>query len=569
MSDDSLGGRYKIIRCLRKKNFCETYIAEDLWLPDKPRCIVKKLQPQSNEPLILETARSLFTREAKVLYRLSEHPQIPLLLAHLEVEGQFYLVQEFIEGKSLAQSEIVPGKRWSEEEVISCLQEVLDILTFVHQNGVIHRNIKPSNLIRHIDDGKIFLIDFGLAKEISNMTLIEGEGQLSRLLTVAVGTPSYMPSEQQKGCLHFNSDIYALGITTIQAITGFPPKQIPRNDRTGEIFWRYCCPHCSSGLAYILNRMVRNDFRERYKNTNEVIHDLQKLIEDHKHKGLQTTVISSEFPNQSTNEAIRDLQKPIRDNERKGFPTKIISFNCPRLRKARLWFAILPLALGIIILNRKIWNRFQVLNYHKQDNALIKPNDNVIKQREPKQALPNNPTLIVAARDRDKKKMYDRLFEFLVAGQWKAADQQTWELIKQVAVKDGNYGGISFSELESLSCSDLRTIDNLWFEHSQGHFGLKVQKQIYETLAGKQLYADKIIFQSFALHVGWKTDTDSTDREHKKYSELTFSLKAPKGHLPALSSLFWDYQLGVSDLSRAEYHERFSALILQFKKCNI
>ncbi len=571
MSDDSLGGRYKIIRSLRKTSFCEIYLAEDLWLPDKPRCIVKKLQPQSNEQSIMETGRSLLTREAKVLYLLSNHPQIPLLLAHLEVEGKFYLVQEFIEGKSLAQSEIIPGKHWKEEEIISFLQEVLDILSFVHQNGVIHLNIQPSNLIRHIDNGKIFLVDFALAKEIANMTLIEGEGKLSRLLTVARETPSYIPSEQQRGCLQFNSDIYALGITAIQAVTGFPPYQLPRDYQTGEICWRHCVSNFNSDLANILDRMVRNDCHERYKNTNEVIRDLQKLVEDYKDKGFQTQVIASQFSDQNTNKAkaIDDWQKPIRNSKRKVFQTKIIVANCPRLRKAKLWFAILPLALGIIILGLKIMNIFPISNYPKQNHVLIKPNDTVIKQRDSPQVPAEKPTLIVAARDLDKKRMYDRLSEFLIAGQWQAADQQTWELIKQVAVKDGNYGGLSFSELESLSCSDLRTIDKLWFEHSRGHFGLKVQKQIYESLAGNKLYADKIIFQSFALHVGWKKDIDGTKREHKKYSELTFSLNAPKGHLPALSSLFWDYQLGVSDLSRAEYHERFSSLIQRFKRCNI
>ena len=578
MSDDSLGGRYKLIRCLRTTNFCETYLAEDLWLPDKPRCVVKKLQPQSNEQFIIETARSLFTREAKVLYRLSKHPQIPLLLAHLEVEGQFYLVQEFIEGESLAQSEIVPGKRWNEEEVISFLQEILGILTFIHQNEVIHQDIKPSNLIRRFKDGKIFLVDFGLAKEIANMTLIEGEGKLSQLLTVAVETPSYIPSEQQRGCLQFNSDIYALGITAIQAITGFPPHQLLRDCQTGEICWRHCVPHVDSNLASILDRMVRNDFRERYKNTHEVTRDLQKLIENYESKGFPTESIASKFPDQNTNKVTENLQKPIRDNQRKRSQIKMIADKYPRRRKVRLWFAILPLTLGIIILSVKIWRIFQALNYHKHDFALINSNDNdtvinpdnfLIKQVEPSQVTSENPTLIVAARDLDKKRMYDRLSEFLVAGQWKAADQQTWELIKQVAVKDGNYGGISFSELKFLSCSDLHAIDNLWLQHSRGHFGLKVQKQIYESLAGDKLYADKIIFQSFALHVGWKKYTDDTNREHKKYSELTFSLNAPQGHLPALSSLFWDYQLGVSDLSRAEYHERFFGLVQRFKKCNI
>ena len=528
MSDKPIGGRYRIISCLRKTNFCETYIAEDLWLPNKSRCVIKKLQPQSNEQFILKTARRLFTREAKVLYKLSEHPQIPRLLAHLELEKEFYIVQECIEGKDLGQVEIIPGKPWSEEEVISFLQEVLEILTFVHQNGVIHRDIKPSNLIRRIDDGKIVLIDFGVVKEITNMTLTKGEGQL---LTVVFGSPGYMPSEQQRGDPRFNSDIYALGVTAIQAITGFPPNQLPRDYQTGEISWRNRSSHCSSGLANILDRMVRNDFRERYQNANEVIGDLQKLIGD---------------------------------GERKGFQTKIISSNYPRRRKARLWFgfAISPLALGIIILSLKIWNTFQASNHYEQDNTLI-------KKEEYKRALPEKLTLITAAREIDKKRMYDRLSEFLVAEQWREADEQTWELIKQVAVRDGNYGGISFSELESLSCSDLRIINNLWLQHSHGHFGFSVQRQIYESLAGKKLNPDTIAFQSFALQVGWKEDTDYAKKEHKHYSDLTFSLNSPRGHLPALSSLFWDYQLGVSDLSRAGYHERFSSLVLRLKECNL
>ena len=556
MSDESIGGRYRIIRCLRKTNFCEIYIAEDLWLPDKSRCVIKKLQPQPDEQFMLKTARSLFTREAKVLYKLSEHPQIPRLLANLELKKEFYIVQEFIEGKNLDRAEIIPGKPWSEEKVISFLQEVLEILTFVHQNGVIHRDIKPSNLIRRIDDGKIVLIDFSAVKEITNITLTEGEGQL---LTVDVDTPCYMPSEQQRGNPRFNSDIYALGMTAIQAITGFPPDQIPRDYQTGEISWRNCAPHCSSGLANILDRMVRNDFRERYQNVNEVIGDLEKLIGN---------------------------------NEGKSFVTKIIPSNSDRQRKARflLWFAIVLLALGIIIFNLKIWNIFQAFKSYQQDNPLLKQDNPLLKQDNPllKQDNPllkqDNPllnkgeyeqvfteklTLIAAARDVDKKRMYDRLSEFLVAERWREADEQTWELIKQVAVGDGNYGGISFSELESLSCSDLRTIDNLWLQHSQGHFGFSVQRQVYESLASNKLNANIIVFQSFALQVGWKEDKDYTKKEYKHYSDLTFSLNSPRGHLPAFSSLFWDYQLGVSDLSRAGYHERFSALVLRLKKCNI
>ena len=177
MSDELIGGRYQVIDCLRTTGFCETYVATDTHLPGHPRCVVKKLQPQSNEDFVLETARRLFDNEAKVLYKLNDHQQIPRLLAHLEVNEEFYLVQEYIEGQDLSHGEIVPGKRWSESQVRKFLIEVLEILAFVHQNSVIHRDIKPSNLIRRAADKRIFLIDFGAVKEISNMTLTEGSGQ--------------------------------------------------------------------------------------------------------------------------------------------------------------------------------------------------------------------------------------------------------------------------------------------------------------------------------------------------------------------------------------------------------
>jgi len=129
----------------------------------------------------------------------------------------------------------VPGKVWQEAKVKRLLIDVLKILSFVHQNNVIHRDIKPSNLIRRDRDGKIFLIDFGAVKEITNMTLSEGQGNV---LTIAIGTPGYMASEQQRGDPRFNSDIYALGMTAVQAITGSHPDQLPRDRDTGEIKWR-------------------------------------------------------------------------------------------------------------------------------------------------------------------------------------------------------------------------------------------------------------------------------------------------------------------------------------------
>ena len=336
MSDKLIGKRYQVIKCLRTTGFCKTFLAQDTHLPDTPRCIVKKLQPQSTEEFILDTARRLFSNEAKVLYKLSNHLQIPRLLAHMEVDEEFYLVQEFIEGQDLSQDErFKHGERWNEAEVQDFLRDVLGILTFVHQNSVIHRDIKPSNLIRRNSDGRMVLIDFGAVKEITNMTLTEGQGNL---LTVAIGTPGYMASEQQRGDPRFNSDIYALGMTTVQAITGLHPDLIPRDRETGEINWRDRAPHCSKNLADIIDRMVRNDFRERYQNVNEVIDDLQ-LIQGKRRKD------------------------PLKGG-------KIRSFR--GLKSRWLLIFLIPFGTGLLVLAPNIWNALKALGYYNQGNLLIK-----------------------------------------------------------------------------------------------------------------------------------------------------------------------------------------------------
>ncbi|NEQ21037.1 MAG: serine/threonine protein kinase, partial [Microcoleus sp. SIO2G3] len=220
MSGKIIGGRYQIISPLGGGGFGTTFVAEDKHLPGHPQCVVKQLKPKTNDtPSVLQAARRLFEREARVLYQLGNHPQIPRLFAHFEEDQEFYLVQEFIEGHELRQ-ELLVGQPLGEAQVITLLQEILEILAFVHQQDVIHRDIKPSNLIRCKHDGKLVLIDFGAVKQIGTQ-VINPQGQTS--LTIAVGSPGYMPSEQLAGKPRFCSDIYAVGILGIQAVTGLHP----------------------------------------------------------------------------------------------------------------------------------------------------------------------------------------------------------------------------------------------------------------------------------------------------------------------------------------------------------
>ncbi|MDJ0738061.1 MAG: bifunctional serine/threonine-protein kinase/formylglycine-generating enzyme family protein [Nostocaceae cyanobacterium] len=265
----NLRNRYHIIRLLGSGGFGDTYLAEDLDLPDKPSCVVKHLKSQKIDPTVLPIAKRLFENEAQVLYRLgNESNQIPGLFAHFEENGEFYLVQEFIAGTDLS-SEIKAGKKLSEQEVNQLLQEILTVLAVVHKQNIIHRDIKPQNIMRRHSDGKIILIDFGAVKEKMTMN---GQGQSS--VTVATGTPGYMPSEQGIGQPKLSSDVYAVGMLGIFALTGIEPCDLPRDPMTTEVIWRNWA-NVSDKLADILTKMTRYHFSQRYHSAVEALEALK------------------------------------------------------------------------------------------------------------------------------------------------------------------------------------------------------------------------------------------------------------------------------------------------------
>lgn len=278
MRQTTLAGRYQIVRHLGGGGFGQTFLARDAHLPPNPECVVKRLQPQVKDAQTLQAAKRLFDREAQILYQLGGHSQIPRLLAHFEQNDEFYLVQEYIPGQPLDQ-ELAHSKLLNETQVMRLLGDILEVLAFVHQQQVIHRDIKPANLIRRQSDDKIVLIDFGAVKGLSNQAA-SSDGQTS--FTIAVGSPGYMPSEQMSGQPHFSSDIYAVGMVCLQALSGLSPRNLPQDEGTGE----FCCAaleprlSISPGLATILDRMVRYDYRQRYPSAKEAMEALGQLSGD-------------------------------------------------------------------------------------------------------------------------------------------------------------------------------------------------------------------------------------------------------------------------------------------------
>jgi serine/threonine protein kinase len=269
-TDLLLSHRYKLLNLIGSGGMSQAFLAEDTQRPSNPQCVVKRLRPLSQDPKLLAIARTLFQREAEVLEHLGEHDRIPRLLAHFEENQEFYLVEEFVDGHTL-ETELKPGQPWSEAKVIEFLLEILPILEFIHSQNVIHRDIKPDNIIRRDRDGCLVLIDFGAVRQVQADLTASNPA----LAATIVGTFGYMPTEQAYGHPRLNSDLYALGMICIQAITGLTLSQLQVDHRTGEFHWPEVVP--VSRLTAVLSAMVRNLSKDRYPNATEALKAVKDL----------------------------------------------------------------------------------------------------------------------------------------------------------------------------------------------------------------------------------------------------------------------------------------------------
>ncbi|MDZ7957651.1 MAG: bifunctional serine/threonine-protein kinase/formylglycine-generating enzyme family protein [Aulosira sp. DedQUE10] len=275
-----LRNRYRVLRLLGEGGFSRTYAAEDVDRLDAP-CVIKQFFPQVQGTGQRLKAAEFFKEEAFRLYELGEnHTQIPRLLAYFEQGASLYLVQEFIQGKTLLEE--VQKESFSERKIRQLLADLLPVLDFVHAHNVIHRDIKPENIIRRDSDGKPVLIDFGGAKQVTQTSL-------ARQATV-IYTIGYAPAEQMAGFACHASDLYALGVTCVRLLTQCLPLQSGDGQIQDSLYdamnAQWLWPErlqengitLSHGLSKILNKLLQHLPKDRYQSAAEVINDLKTTI---------------------------------------------------------------------------------------------------------------------------------------------------------------------------------------------------------------------------------------------------------------------------------------------------
>ncbi|ESA37219.1 serine threonine protein kinase [Leptolyngbya sp. Heron Island J] len=261
-----LANRFEVLEILDRGGYGITYRAIDHHQPHRPQCVLKELA--YTNPKILEMLR----QEASTLEKLGIHSRIPKLLAYFEQGNKFYVVQEMVQGHTLRQ-EIRAGKRLDESYVTKLLKDVLSVLTFVHQHQTIHLDIQPGNLIRQASNGDIFLTDFGVLKTLSN-SQINKYGQL--ITTAKVGKAGYTAPEQTRGKPCYASDLYAVGMVAIAALTESPPHKLTIHPLTRQVQWSK--KKISPALTTFIKRLIEPNPNKRYTTAREALKALERTI---------------------------------------------------------------------------------------------------------------------------------------------------------------------------------------------------------------------------------------------------------------------------------------------------
>ncbi|MDJ0774357.1 MAG: serine/threonine-protein kinase [Mastigocoleus sp. MO_167.B18] len=271
-----LRNRFRVIRVLSDEGgFGRTYLAEDV---DKLKelCVIKQLAPKLPGNWALKKAMELFQKEATRLQQLGEHSQIPTLLAYFEQDNYLYLVQQFIDGQNLSKELQFrrrgigkQGRLYAESEIRQILLDLLPVLQYIHQRGVVHRDIKPQNIIRRKKDRRLALIDFGSSKQLTARVQIKAG--------TSIGSHGYCPIEQIRDGVAFPaSDLFSLGATCFHLLTGTSPFKLwTENGYNWVNDWKEYLTHpIDEKLALVLEKLLKKDIKQRYQSAEQAFNDL-------------------------------------------------------------------------------------------------------------------------------------------------------------------------------------------------------------------------------------------------------------------------------------------------------
>ncbi|NJK40900.1 MAG: protein kinase [Acaryochloridaceae cyanobacterium SU_2_1] len=278
-----LRDRYVIQQQLGQGGFGRTYRAEDSGRFNAI-IVLKELTPSVQGTYALKKAEELFQREAETLHRL-DHPQIPRFWEIFQAEKRLFLVEDFADGptyQQLVETRQQQGQSFDEAEVTQLFRDLLPVLSYLHGQGVIHRDISPDNIIRRNKDGLPILIDLGGVKQVAIEVATEMAHEHSNLQATTGGTRlgkiGYAPDEQMRlGLVAPHSDLYALAVTALVLLTGKPPQQLQDPHSLAWLWQRDLT--LAANFSEILQKMLAARPMDRYQSAAEIVQALNTQLE--------------------------------------------------------------------------------------------------------------------------------------------------------------------------------------------------------------------------------------------------------------------------------------------------
>jgi len=440
-------------------------------------------------------------------------------------EGELWcMVMEYIDGGNL-ETLVKQKGGFQEVEAIRYIYQIGSALSYIHQRGILHRDVKPANIMRRNQNNEAVLIDFGLARDfIEDKTQIHTNSR----------TEGFAPLEQysrnaKRGAY---TDVYALAATLYYVLT----LQIPfpaqfRNQGISLIPPKQHNPNISdqTNLAILKGMELHSEHRP-----DSIAEWLSMLTEN----------VTIELSSSSPLNRKQEIEIPQEDIPTKPSSTRSPVMPLPPLpptpsKKVRKVvttshnavdsttydplspkrFQHNPIASSSTLQTNATFEQDQIFNDDGNVNESLIPTEMANPQTF---AEPQPIILSEVGLD------YTKLEELLSNQAWRKADEETHKLMLK-AVNKVMEGWIDRSTMNSFPCRDLQTLDQLWMKYSRGKFGFSVQKRIYQSLGGKRVY-DKKTWEAVGDRLGWRMNGIWLFQDYLIYTE-----KAPQGHLPSVA----------------------------------
>ena len=263
--DHLLHGRYRIVRKIKSGGMGAVYEACDTKLADSP-CAIKEILESARLGANADYVQTRFYEEMKALSSL-DHPCIPRVRDYLTTDATIYIVMDLVQGRSLSEELKQADGRQPHKKVVQDVVQLLDTLQYLHEHQppIVHRDVKPANVLRDLRTGGIKLVDFGLARQVDR-----DDTQTS------VGTIGYCAPEQLRGKADTRSDIFSVGMTMCHMLTGEAPPMLLYEPEQME----KASPPVPSALKKIVERATQPNPGDRYATAAEMIGELQAWLEE-------------------------------------------------------------------------------------------------------------------------------------------------------------------------------------------------------------------------------------------------------------------------------------------------